>query len=257
MLGINIVPRTEVVELTSPAFNNITQRTLDNLSVRINARAFPVKTGSFQTFIHGFTDAGSLLAMIAKGLVLKGEVRQSFMEQFQRMVILDFMIRNTDRNPDNWLIKIEYAPNTGALALPERVVTSITLRAIDNGLAFPIKHPDGSRKFPFQWATLSFAKEPFLPSAQAIISRLANKRTLSLLMAELAHLFAVDPQHTRELFESQMAVMLGQASVLLANMKGCPLDCANAPTQLGSMRMADIADDMERVAGEEFVVRYI
>lgn len=37
----------------------------------------------------------------------------------------------------------------------------ISLAAIDNGLAFPFKHPDSWRAYPYHWAWLPQAKVPF------------------------------------------------------------------------------------------------
>ena len=34
----------------------------------------------------------------------------------------------------------------------------IQVAAIDNGLAFPIKHPDSWRAYPYHWAWLPYAK---------------------------------------------------------------------------------------------------
>lgn len=35
------------------------------------------------------------------------DARQSLQLQFERLVVLDYLIRNTDRGNDNWLIKLE------------------------------------------------------------------------------------------------------------------------------------------------------
>lgn len=37
----------------------------------------------------------------------------------------------------------------------------IRIAAIDNGLAFPYKHPDSWRAYPYHWAWLPQAKVPF------------------------------------------------------------------------------------------------
>ncbi|KNE66264.1 hypothetical protein AMAG_19372 [Allomyces macrogynus ATCC 38327] len=57
----------------------------------------------------------------------------SFVNQFQRLTILDYLMRNTDRGLDNWMIK--YADGR------------IQVAAIDHGLAFPFKHPDKWRSY--------------------------------------------------------------------------------------------------------------
>jgi len=40
-------------------------------------------------------------------------------------------------------------------------VPNIAPPAIDNGLAFPFKHPDNWRSYPFAWADLPLARVPF------------------------------------------------------------------------------------------------
>lgn len=88
---------------------------------------------------------------------------EKFTVLFQKMCILDYVIRNTDRNLSNWLIKFftflinffRYIPNQ-----------ELNIAAIDNGLAFPIKHPEEgplfTRHFPFEWASLSLAQKVYI-----------------------------------------------------------------------------------------------
>ena len=67
-------------------------------------------------------------------------------------MVLDYIIRNTDRGNDNWLIR--YIKGK----VEEEEESSISVAAIDNGLAFPIKHPDSWRAYPYHWAWLPCAK---------------------------------------------------------------------------------------------------
>ena len=63
------------------------------------------------------------------------------------MCILDYAIRNTDRHMDNLLIRHIKGEE-------------VQLAAIDNGLAFPVKHPESIsrvRKFSFRWAQQPWA----------------------------------------------------------------------------------------------------
>ena len=87
--------------------------------------------------------------------------------QFERLVVLDYIIRNTDRGNDNWLIKYtkpggskQGTPTKEDPESPEEPQshTPIDVAAIDNGLAFPIKHPDSWRAYPYHWAWLPAAK---------------------------------------------------------------------------------------------------
>lgn len=80
---------------------------------------------------------------------LPEEYQREFQSQFERLVILDYIIRNTDRNNDNWLVKINKI-DTNATDVDAGVIQAWTpkrqplvkIAAIDNGLAFPFKHPD-------------------------------------------------------------------------------------------------------------------
>lgn len=107
------------------------------------------------------------------------ELKQMFREELEKLVILDYIMRNTDRGLDNWMVKVEYepasplgesrlgtpAPDGGASPLspgeqmtatpgggtprPRSKPFKISIGAIDNSLAFPWKHPDEWRSFPF------------------------------------------------------------------------------------------------------------
>ena len=78
---------------------------------------------------------------------------KSFQLQFEKLVVLDYIIRNTDRGNDNWLLRYIRGKEG-----EEEVEPSISVAAIDNGLAFPIKHPDSWRAYPYHWAWLPCAK---------------------------------------------------------------------------------------------------
>lgn len=45
----------------------------------------------------------------------------------------------------------------------------ISIAAIDNGLAFPYKHPDSWRAYPYHWAWLSQAKVPFSKETKDLV----------------------------------------------------------------------------------------
>lgn len=79
---------------------------------------------------------------------------------------------------------------------------SITIAAIDNGLAFPFKHPDSWRAYPYHWAWLPQAKIPF---GQEIIDQvlplLSDQNYVEELCHELYDLFKVrsyDHQHKQK-----------------------------------------------------------
>jgi len=119
---------------------------------RFNRIGLPTKVGSFQTFVDGYEDASVMLQFLEHN-PLPEEAQRELQNQFERLVVLDYIIRNTDRNNDNWLIKYvpptEPAAEAGGDEVPPIQPWSspskkalIKIAAIDNGLAFPFKHPD-------------------------------------------------------------------------------------------------------------------
>ncbi|KAI5706231.1 hypothetical protein M8J76_013553 [Diaphorina citri] len=235
-LGLNIVPKTKVVKLVSETFNyprvdrsksqikNAINDRFPKLGRHFNRLGLRPKVGSFQMFVDGYKDAEFWLRRfdlepLPAGLAL------SFQLQFERLVVLDYIIRNTDRGNDNWLIKYTQpdiqsnAPsgiereNEMQDATDWNVVdkADIRLAAIDNGLAFPFKHPDSWRAYPYHWAWLPQAKVPFSIETRDLVQPLlADMNFVQDLCDELYTLFKEDKGFDRHLFEKQMSVMRGQ-----------------------------------------------
>jgi phosphatidylinositol 4-kinase type 2 len=67
---------------------------------------FSFQTGSFQVFVEGFKDADYWLRRFETE-ALPESVSKNFQFQFECLVVLDYIIRNTDRGNDNWLIKYD------------------------------------------------------------------------------------------------------------------------------------------------------
>lgn len=86
-----------------------------------------------QKYVEGYEDACVWLRKIESN-PMEEEVSKNFQYQFEKLVVLDYIIRNTDRGNDNWLVREEKDHNNK--------VNQIKIAAIDNGLAFPFKHPD-------------------------------------------------------------------------------------------------------------------
>ena len=164
-LGLNVVPRTKVVKLASEAFNylridrekskakKVVNEHFPKVGRKFNRLGLPPKIGSFQVFVENFKDADYHLRRFETD-PLDSDTALSFQLQFERLVVLDYIIRNTDRGNDNWLIKYI----KGRLEEEISEESSISVAAIDNGLAFPIKHPDSWRAYPYHWAWLPCAK---------------------------------------------------------------------------------------------------
>lgn len=236
-------------------------------------------------FVEGYKDADYWLRRFDNE-PLSPALSKSFQLQFERLVVLDYIIRNTDRGNDNWLIKyvapkvrgevggtggksmslgvkhlvnpiaelneptvsivneravaggqpsptsmgiIETGRTTSSsLSSDEeveresskkqsdpdwKVVDSSTIKiaAIDNGLAFPFKHPDSWRAYPYHWAWLPQAKLPFSDDIKdQVLPQLSDMNFVEEICTELLYLFQQDRGFDKRLFERQMSVMRGQ-----------------------------------------------
>lgn len=58
------------------------------------------------TLLQGFKDADYYLRRF-ESEPLPAELASQFQRRFERLVLLDYIIRNTDRGNDNWLVKYE------------------------------------------------------------------------------------------------------------------------------------------------------
>ncbi|CAH0557962.1 unnamed protein product [Brassicogethes aeneus] len=258
-LNLNIVPKTRVVKLVSETFNYLRidrekarvkraiMEQFPNVGLRFNRIGLPPKSGSFQLFVDGYKDADYWLRRFEVE-PLPPQVMHKFQLQFERLVVLDYIIRNTDRGNDNWLIK--YDPPTIAnghlanlnsnasqvelmdttewsmVSLPE-----ISIAAIDNGLAFPYKHPDSWRAYPYHWAWLPQAKIPFSKDTRdLVLPLLADLHFVQDLCDDLYLLFKQDKGFDRNLFERQLSVMRGQILNLTQALKD-----GKSPVQLVQM----------------------
>lgn len=84
---LKIVPRTEIVELASPSFyyGYYDKR----------KKELPTKIGSFQIYLEGYKDATVLLPEIQEDIKHSESLNTQFKNEFERLVILDYIIRNT------------------------------------------------------------------------------------------------------------------------------------------------------------------
>lgn len=228
-LQLNIVPKTQVVKFASPVFNysaldRATSRTKKTIRTRIPrlGRHFsrvelPLKVGSFQLFVDGYQDAQYWIRKFETDPPSDAVVRR-FQNQLERLVVLDYIIRNTDRTKENWLIKYQREDepreteslNRGRQSCRDSPA-NVSIAAIDNGLAFPFKHPDAWRTYPFHWAWLSQANEPFSKeTVDAILPLISDMNFVQDLTESLEKLFLDDEDFDPETFENQMSVMRGQ-----------------------------------------------
>ncbi|KAH3787553.1 phosphatidylinositol 4-kinase type 2-alpha-like isoform X1 [Dreissena polymorpha] len=251
-LQLNIVPTTKVVRLSSRTFNynaidrakattkkNIAEN-FPQLGKRFHRIGLPPKQGSFQLFVNGYKDADYWLRRFDYEAIPESTARK-FQTLFERLVILDYIIRNTDRGNDNWLIKYEIAQvdtdnSKGDSDWNMVDNPDISIAAIDNGLAFPFKHPDEWRAYPYHWAWLPQAKVPFSQEIKdKVLPQLSDMNFVQELCDDLYKLFKTDKGFDRSTFDKQMSVMRGQILNLTQALKD-----DKSPVQLVQMPVVTV-----------------
>jgi len=87
-------------------------------------------------------------------------------------------------------------------------------------LAFPFKHPDEWRAYPYHWAWLPFAKTPFSEEIKELVLPLiSDMNFVQEICDELFELFSTDKGFDRDVYEKQMSVMRGQVLNLTQALK--------------------------------------
>ncbi|KAM4604102.1 phosphatidylinositol 4-kinase type 2-beta [Polymixia lowei] len=260
-LGLGVVPKTKVVYLASETFHysaidraksrgkKYALEKVPKVGRRFHRVGLPPKVGSFQLFVEGYHEADYWLRRF-EAEPLPENIRKQLQSQFERLVVLDYVIRNTDRGNDNWLIKYE-KPGEGEkdTEWPENSPDScIKIAAIDNGLAFPFKHPDEWRAYPFHWAWLPQAKVAFSQETRdLVLSRLSDMNFVQDLCEDLYEMFKTDKGFDKTMFERQMSVMRGQVLNLSQALKD-----GKSPIQL--VQMPRVVVERSRSGGQGRVV---
>lgn len=187
------------------------------------------------------------------------QLQLSFRQQLEKLVILDYIMRNTDRGSDNWMIRIDKSKDeaTVVLDLPSRASRrtqaegrydeagsdggqpkkrnesmttndtdedEVTARvgAIDNSLSWPWKHPDAWRSYPFGWLFLpvGLIGRPFSEQTrQHFLPLLTSKDWWSDTQVKLRKTFEIDADFKERMFARQIAVMKGQAWNVVETLK--------------------------------------
>lgn len=224
-----IVPYTDVVYLKSSLFYY-------SFWEKSNRR---YKIGSFQMFLNGYTEAHIFFKMypvpqdidslprtkeyhLQDGESIEDahlvfewtrECLLQFQEQLEKLVILDYIMRNTDRGADNWMIKVEWKETRSGAGI-RRVFPYLKIGAIDSGLAFPWKHPDEWRSFPFGWLFLPYSiiGQPFsAKTRQHYLPLLTLKFWWEQTIVKLKEVFSKDADFKERMWLRQVAVLKGQA----------------------------------------------
>ena len=95
----------QVVKLSAESFNylaidRVKSRTKQNLAhrfpnMRFDRIGLPPKVGSFQLFVQGYKDADYWLRRFETDETLSPDEQKQFQHEFERLVVLDYIIRNT------------------------------------------------------------------------------------------------------------------------------------------------------------------
>ncbi|KAL7064081.1 hypothetical protein AAHC03_05080 [Spirometra sp. Aus1] len=274
-LGLNIVPTTKVVKLASTTFNyravdRAAARTKQHVAERFpdigrhfHRLGLPPKVGSFQLFVPGCQDAYYWLNRF-ESEPLPETVAKSLQFQFEKLVVLDYIIRNTDRGNDNWLIRYEMPPvkevasdtdPTKEASWDMVPLPTVDVVAIDNGLAFPFKHPDEWRAYPFYWAWLPMAKVPFSDQIRdLVLPKIIDSEFVNGLVRDLYFLFKADPGFDRRTFEKQISVMRGQILNLSSALRDSktPLQLVQLPVVTVERHRPTLSHRIQRAAMDLF-----
>uniref|UniRef100_A0A665WGI4 Phosphatidylinositol 4-kinase type 2 n=1 Tax=Echeneis naucrates TaxID=173247 RepID=A0A665WGI4_ECHNA len=250
-LGLGVVPKTKVVYLASETFHyNAIDRAksrgkkyalekVPKVGRRFHRVGLPPKVGSFQLFVEGYREADHWLRCF-EAEPLPENIRKQLQSQFERLVVLDYVIRNTGEGVSELTVKHPWPENC-----PD---SCIKIAAIDNGLAFPFKHPDEWRAYPFHWAWLPQAKVAFSKETRdLVLSRLSDMNFVQDLCEDLYEMFKTDKGFDKTMFERQMSVMRGQVLNLTQALKD-----GKSPIQL--VQMPRVVVERSRSGGQGRVV---
>ncbi|CEP25253.1 LSB6 [Cyberlindnera jadinii] len=236
----NIVPYTDIVSISSDSFYY-------SFWERTSSKPLRAKVGSLQLFLNDYEEADKFLSkhpLPGSGWLLHGlqqdslpslrfrdevdddttpqfrwtpDVLQQFREELEKLVILDYIMRNTDRGLDNWMIKLTWETTLAGESVPK-----LKIGAIDSGLAFPWKHPDEWRSYPFGWLFLpaDVIGQPFSDATRRhylpLLTSTVWWEETSLLFREL---FAKDDDFKERMWKKQWAVLKGQAFNVVETLK--------------------------------------
>lgn len=230
-LHTGLVPRTDVIYLKSSAFF------YSYWNRHANKRLLPPKIGSFQHFLNGYVDANSWFKLHPLPSALSQlpddsditlgtedqvsdtsfkwskSVLLQFREELEKLVVLDYIMRNTDRGPDNWMISITWL-TVAETSTTRTLRPRLNIGAIDSGLAFPWKHPDEWRLFPFGWLFLPLALigHPFSDTTRRhFLPLLTSTKWWESTVCKLKAVFQKDRNFKEKNWSQQLAVLKGQA----------------------------------------------
>lgn len=239
-LKSGLVPETHVVRLKSCNFYYYWH---DRLRLKVFRKPLPPKIGSLQLFLNGYEGADVFFEKhplpdspqleVAGKFTWTVRLLKNLQLELEKLVILDYIMRNTDRGLDNWMIKIQWLDDT----------PSVEIAAIDSGLSFPWKHPSEWRSFPYGWLFLPafLIGQPFSEEARRhFLPLLTSSKWWETTSQKLYLSFSQDSEFKYRMYEKQLAVLKGQAFNVVEALK----DPQAGPLQLTRKRRFLVWDEL-------------
>lgn len=255
-LGLGMVPRTDTVVLESRRFYDQMQTWLFLCGVEPRLQK---KVGSFQLFLNDYMDAEKFLSRYPLPGMYRDSENQNYCEEpgdkfewtemnlkkfrleLEKLIILDYIMRNTDRGLDNWMVKL--------IPIHDKKVGTtweFKLAAIDNGLTFPWKHPDEWRSYPYGWLYLpvNILAQPFSESTRRhFLPLLTSEKWWSDSYKEFTALFSRDSDFKIRMWRKQWAVLKGQAYNVVETLQ----DIRQGPSELVRRTRCLVLDEKMQV----------
>ncbi|GAA5925749.1 1-phosphatidylinositol 4-kinase LSB6 [Sporobolomyces koalae] len=186
---------------------------------------------------------------------------ESFQLELEKLVILDYLIRNTDRGLDNFMIKACHP--TPSLGSNPSGRPHVHLAAIDNSLAFPHTHPQGWRQFPYGWLylPLPLLDHPWSdPTRLQYLDKLEDPEWWSRLHLDLRSEFLrdrgrkdhaqgkeADEEEDEMLWRKQWSLIKGQGWNLVQSLR----EAREGPLELCRRRKVLVSDGYVLVSNDE------
>ncbi|KAI4178284.1 MAG: hypothetical protein LQ348_005642 [Seirophora lacunosa] len=159
--------------------------------------------------------------------VWTGSLQQSFREELEKLVILDYIMRNTDRGLDNWMIRVDSQSEEVSI-VSEPLKLNGTADARPNptsagGNDTPAKRSSSSPYKRQESMTASSRSETPSDSIKRtrehFLPLLTSKHWWSETQMALRRVFSQDSDFQERMFASQIAVMKGQAWNVVETLK--------------------------------------
>jgi len=154
---------------------------------------------------------------------------ESFKLELEKLVILDFLIRNTDRGLDNFMIKPCLSPSSCSPPTSDSdddFQPHLHLAAIDNSLAFPHTYPQGWRTYPYGWLylPLPLLDHPWSEETRGrYLEKLEDREWWSELGKDMREEFVRDcegkEEETEKAWRKQWSVVKGQGWNLVQSLR--------------------------------------